>query len=243
MIKIYCEDGSMTKAIKNLKKDSDIELVSFPFENINKRTTDSKRPSELTCDSTFVTGDSDIRISDTVASELFAEIEEIVGKGNYNDIRHIDTAYKEKCQIFVSPDKKDIVNNGRKLFELTGIKFFYCDDIQGINKYIKQIKQNPVRKILNYSWIGITTLLVFLISRFFFLGSEDDFEFLKADLVSSLLNRTVSVMVFGIVSIMILVLINYLMIKDWKTSIRIGLIGIAICLVSSLIGTTMFFYN
>ncbi len=233
----------MTKAIKNLKKDSDIELVSFPFENINKRTTDLKRPSELTCDSTFVTADSDMKISDTVASELFVDIEKIVGKGNYNDIRHIDTAYKEKCQIFVSPDKKDIVNNGRELFKLTGIKFYYCEDIQGINKYIKQIKQNPIRKILNYTWIGITTLLVFLISRFFFLGSEEDFKFLKTDLISNLLNRTISVMVLGIVSILILVLINYLMIKNWKISIRIGLIGIAIYSLSSLIGTILFFYN
>ena len=153
----------MTKAIKNLNKDSDIELISFPFENINKRTTNSKRPPELTCDSNFVTADSDIRIFDTVASEIFANIEKVFGKGNYNDIRHIDTAYKEKCQIFVSPDKKDIINNGRELFELTGIKFYYCEDIQGIKKYIKQIEQNPIRKILNYTWIGITNLSFFLI--------------------------------------------------------------------------------
>lgn len=243
MIKIYCEDGSMTKPIKNLKKDSDIELISFPFENINKRTTDSKRPSEITCDSTFATLDSDIRSSDTVASEIFGDIEKIVGKGNYNDIRHIDTAYKEKCQIFVSPDKKDIVNNGKKLFELTEIKFFYCEDIQGINKSIKQIRLNPIRKILNYIWIGITTLMVFLISRFFFLGSEEDFEFLKADLLSNLLSRTISVMVIGVISILILVLINYFMIKNWKTSIKTGLIGIVVCFLSSLIGTLLFFYN
>ncbi|RKE94666.1 type II toxin-antitoxin system RelE/ParE family toxin [Ichthyenterobacterium magnum] len=104
-------------------------------------------------------------------------------------------------------------------------------------------RQNPIRKILNYIWIGITTLMVFLISRFFFLGSEEDFEFLKADLLSNLLNRTISVMVIGVVSILILVLINYFMIKNWKTSIRTGLIGIVVCFLSSLIGTLLFFYN
>lgn len=141
----------MTKSIKNLKKDPSIELISFPFENINKRTTDSIKPSELTMDSTFVTMDSDIRISDTVGSEIFDDLKNIIGKENFNDIRHVDTAYKEKCQLFISPDKKDIVNKDVELFALTGMQFFYCEDISEIKKYINRIKLNPKRKLLNYT--------------------------------------------------------------------------------------------
>lgn len=129
----------MNKEIRSLKNYRNIELISFPFENINKRTVDSKNPSELTCDSTFITCDSDILISNTVRSDIFESIGKLIGPENYNDIRHVDTAYKEKCKIFISPDKKDIVNKGEELEKLTGIKFFYCEDFDMIKSYINTI--------------------------------------------------------------------------------------------------------
>lgn len=139
-IKIYCEDGAMTKEIRSLKQRDNIILISFPFENYNKRTVDSKLPSNLTCDSTFITADSDMLISDTVHSEIFDSIKRIVGSNNFNDIRHIDTAFKEKCKIFISPDKDDIINKGTDLENLTGIKFFYCKDFELIDNYINELK-------------------------------------------------------------------------------------------------------
>ncbi|WP_139062559.1 hypothetical protein [Aquimarina megaterium] len=143
-IKIYCEDGAMTKDIRMLKNSGSIELISFPFENFNRRTTDSKLPSNLTIDSTFITADSDIKISDTVSSDIFDKIANIIGKENNNDIRHVDTAYKEKCQIFVSPDKKDIINKGKELEELTGIKFFHCDDFSSIKKFLESCHSSTI---------------------------------------------------------------------------------------------------
>ena len=138
-IKIYCEDGSMNKEIRSLNSYQSVELITFPFENFNKRTVDSKRPSELTCDSTFITADSDILISDTDRSEIFESLEKIIGARNYDDIRHVDTAYKEKCRVFISPDKRDIVNKGEELEKLTGIKFFYCREINAIKSYINTL--------------------------------------------------------------------------------------------------------
>ena len=131
----------MTKKVRDLKKIAHIVLISFPFENYNKRTTKSKKPSELTCDSTLITAESDILISDTCRSEIFNSIEKIIGKNNYNDIRHIDTAYKEKCKIFITPDKGDIVNNKVNLERITGIKFFYCEDINSIRNYLSKIQR------------------------------------------------------------------------------------------------------
>ena len=139
MVKIYCEDGSMTKEIKQLKKNSFIQLISFPFENYNRRTHNSKKPSELTCDTTLTFASSTMKIGDTGGSEIFCQIKDIIGKENFNDIRHVDTAYKEKCQLFISPDKKDIINKRERLFKLTGIKFFYCEDIEEIRNYIKTL--------------------------------------------------------------------------------------------------------
>ncbi|MBN1186850.1 MAG: hypothetical protein JXB49_31525 [Bacteroidales bacterium] len=138
-IKIYCEDGALNKNIRSLKKMQNIELISFEFENRNKRTRKSKKPSELTCDSSFIKADSSILISDTARSELFEDIVRIVGAENYNDIRHIDTAYKEECQIFITSDKKDIVSKRKELEKLTGIKFFYDQDYAAIKSFVDEI--------------------------------------------------------------------------------------------------------
>jgi hypothetical protein len=138
-IKIYCEDGAMTKKVRSLRQRDNIKLISFPFENFNKRTIDSKFPSNLTCDTTRITADSDILISDTLPSEIFNSIKKIVGANHFNDIRHIDTAYKENCKIFISPDKDDIINNGEELESITGIKFFFKEDFDLIENYINEL--------------------------------------------------------------------------------------------------------
>lgn len=141
-IKIYCENGALSKEIKALKNLDDIELLYFPFENFTRKAKRSNKPSELTCDNSFYTADDNkIRISDTVGSNIYDLIVRIIGKNNIHDIKHVDTAYKENCQIFISPDKGDIINKAIDLEKLTGIKFFYCGDLDSINAEIKKIRQ------------------------------------------------------------------------------------------------------
>ena len=127
----------MTKEVKELRNLDNIELIGFPFENPNKKVTRSDNPSLLMVDSTLITADDiGIRISDTDESEIFENIARIIGRNHFNDIRHIDTAYKENCKIFISPDKGDIISKAAELEKLTGIKFFYHKDIEGIKKAI-----------------------------------------------------------------------------------------------------------
>lgn len=141
-IKIYCEDGALTKEIKELRTTENIELFVFPFENKNRKVSRSNKPSMLTWDNKFITwDDTSIKFNDTDKSELFEGIAEIVGENHLNDIRHIDTAYKETCIIFISPDKDDIVSKAKALEKLTGIKFFYSQDIQGIRAAIHDLKK------------------------------------------------------------------------------------------------------
>lgn len=140
MIKIYCEDGAMTKEVKNLRSENHIKLFSFPFENRNRKTKNVPKPSRLTADSSFVTADSIINIGDTIKSNKFIDIEKVVGKENFNDIRHLDTAYKNGCQIFLTPDKKDIANKKKELEKILGISIFYCHDIDKIRAKITELK-------------------------------------------------------------------------------------------------------
>ena len=142
-IRIYCEDGAYQKEIRGLKRDYNVELFTFPFENKNKRAKIPKSPSELTCDSTYITIDNDfIRISDTEKSALFSSIVEIIGKDNYNDARHIDTAYKNNCKIFVSPDKGDIINNSEALMRLTGIRFFHWKEYEDLKEHLNFLDED-----------------------------------------------------------------------------------------------------
>lgn len=141
-IKIYCEDGGLTKRIKQLAKSFNVYLVSFPFENINKKTKDCSKPSNLTIDSTYITADNtDICIGDTHLSNKFYEIQNIIGKNNFNDVRHFDTAYKEGCKIFITPDKKDISSKSERLFDATGVMTFHCDDIDRIKDFCNKISE------------------------------------------------------------------------------------------------------
>jgi len=142
-IKIYCEDGALTKEVKELRNSDDIELIGFPHENKNKKVTRSDNPSSLTADNTFITpDDTRIKVSNIDKSEVFDKIADIVGRNHFNDVRHIDTAYKERCLIFISPDKGDIVSKALDLEKLTGIKFFYSRDIQRIKTAIQELKED-----------------------------------------------------------------------------------------------------
>lgn len=136
MIKIYCEDGAVTKPIRKIGQSEEFTLISFPFENHNRRTKDATKPSHLTADSTFFTADNTkVKLSNTSFSDKGNGIKDIIGINNFNDVRHFDTAYKEDCQIFLTPDKKDIASKANRLFTLTGIKVFHCDDIDHIREY------------------------------------------------------------------------------------------------------------
>jgi len=139
-IKIYCEAGAMTSEVRNLKSNPKVKLIGFPFEMKNKRVYKATKPSELTCDSMLINADNtEIKVSDTVKSKKFELIAQVIGATNFNDVRHIDTAYKEKCKIFISNDKNDIINNAIELENITGIKFFHPNDIDEIKKLILEM--------------------------------------------------------------------------------------------------------
>lgn len=140
MIKIYCEDGAVTKEVREIGKSTKFTLISFPFENRNQRTTDATRPSHPTADSTFWTADNTrIKIGNTSFSEISNEVKDIIGLENFNDIRHFDAAYKEGAKIFITPDKKDIASKADSLFKISRIKVFHCDNITEIKKYCSEL--------------------------------------------------------------------------------------------------------
>lgn len=140
MIKIYCENGALTKSIKNLCAKKDVTCLYFKFEEKCRKLKESDKPTDPVFSSTKLTWDSTILFNETFPSEKYNQIAEVVGKINLNDCKHIDTAYKEGCRLFITPDKDHIVKNGKVLFEITGIRFFHRDDLESIVDFIDSLK-------------------------------------------------------------------------------------------------------
>jgi len=121
-IRVYCERGAYRKELGKLEN---IALFGFPYEGKFKKVAQPVSSEILA--SSNLPASSSIRISDACGSDKLSAIQLIVGRSNYFDSVHIDSAYKAGCKIFLSRDKKDIINNRAKLEELLGMKFLHPD--------------------------------------------------------------------------------------------------------------------
>lgn len=115
----------MTKALRELQQTGAITLVSFPYENRNRRIGQRAVPSKLTADSTFITADDTTILISDCESEMFPRIRRIVGGQNEFDVRHIDSAYKTGCRFVFTRDKTDILRKRGELCSLLGITFLH----------------------------------------------------------------------------------------------------------------------
>lgn len=79
------------------------------------------------------------RWSDYTGSNKYQEIQRVIGKQHEQDVKHLDAAYKSKCQCFLTRDKDDIYSKKAELEKLLGMKIYHTDDDwQSFLEYIKQ---------------------------------------------------------------------------------------------------------
>ena len=118
-------------------------LVQFPYDGHNRRVRQRATPSVVTADSTYVTWDMMVSLSDTVESEKFEDIRRIIrrenekrimapagliGEETEGDARHLDSAYKSGCRAFLTTDKQDILRHAAELEPLLGLRLFHPDE-------------------------------------------------------------------------------------------------------------------
>lgn len=84
--------------------------------------------------------DSDIRFCDTERSKKYDEMKKVIWENNIQDINHVDTAYKEKCKIFITNDKDDIIRCRVALENITWIQFFYFKEIDKLKTTINSFQ-------------------------------------------------------------------------------------------------------
>lgn len=130
MKKVYCDSGAYTKGLKKLEESGQIELFYHPYENKNKKINRMSLPSEATWDDVNISWDECcFTWDDFGGSEKINELKKIIGSSHRRDILHLDSAYRSKCDFFITSDKGDIYSKKDEIFKLLNIVVCLHTDI------------------------------------------------------------------------------------------------------------------
>jgi len=139
-MKVYCEHHALRHWLRDLEKRGRINLVLFPYDQRNKRIKEIATPSEATWDELNITWDeADFSWDEFSPSPQYSNICSIIGEENIRDVKHVDSAFKSKCQCMLTCDN-DILSHSQELEELLNIMFFHPDNhkkefIACLNRY------------------------------------------------------------------------------------------------------------
>ena len=124
IIKVYCDNGGYHKILENYKN---IIVYGFAYENINRKIQNKGLPSSNMTWDDFNNSPAtigDLSFGDFYETDIFSDIVKIVGVENKIDANHLDSAYKNKCDVFLTSDCGDIYSKRDKLEPLLNIKIF-----------------------------------------------------------------------------------------------------------------------
>jgi hypothetical protein len=131
MMKIYVDTGGNTKQLRPLHAAGAVVLIGADIDRhpyTHKRGTEVRSTLE-TWDKDKGTWDEDDETWDDEdnASEIYPALVRLVGRNN--DTRHLDTAYRNGCSVFLTSDKDDLWHRREDIERLTGIRVFHNDEI------------------------------------------------------------------------------------------------------------------
>lgn len=127
LIKVYIDTGGWMPALRQLKEAGLVETIHFAYEQRLKRMDEVAPASALTWQSAATWNDLRGQTwASTAPSDRFIKIEAVIGAGNHRDTQHLDSAYKGKCQAFLTSDKGDIWKHRDALFKLLDVQVFHA---------------------------------------------------------------------------------------------------------------------
>ena len=127
MITVYCDNNGFRKGLNSLPN---VKVLTFPYENYNRKIKNNGLPSEAQIDDlgNFTWDTLPATFGDYKRSDKYEEIEKIVGTENRLDALHLDSAYKSGCECFFTCDKTDIGSKRVALFNLLGLRIYHPDE-------------------------------------------------------------------------------------------------------------------
>lgn len=127
MLKVYCDTGAFRIELAGLERERKIRVYQFKYENRNKHIRHMAAPSCPTW--------SELNYPWSELDRPWAEygktsdkrhaIEELLGRNNIRDAKHLDSAYMEGCKAFLTSDKGDIISRRNELRLLLYIEVFH----------------------------------------------------------------------------------------------------------------------
>jgi predicted nucleic acid-binding protein len=142
-MKVYCEHHALRQWLKDLQKESRIILVLFPYDQRAKRIKEVATPSEATWEELNIPWNKlDFSWEEFSPSSRYSEICNIIGEANIRDAKHVDSAFKSKCQCIFTCDR-DILSHSQELEKLLNIKFFHPDNHkEEFMAFLKRYEEN-----------------------------------------------------------------------------------------------------
>jgi len=127
-MKVYCEHHAVRQWQRDLHKKGRITLVLFPYDQRTRRIKEVATPSVAIWKELNITWDeADFSWDEFSPSPHYSDICNIIGEENIRDVKHVDSAFKSKCQCMLTCDN-DILSHSQELEELLNIVFFHPDN-------------------------------------------------------------------------------------------------------------------
>lgn len=150
-IKIYVDNGANIKSIKHHPL---CHFINVPYDKSGRRTQLAKisdaswgqldlRWEELPDED--APNSQDFTFEALEGSKIFDAIIEIVGKEDDKriDVLHLDSAFKEKAEIFFTNDKDDIWSKKELLEPLCGFKIFHSpSELEQMMSYVEKLQSS-----------------------------------------------------------------------------------------------------
>lgn len=123
MLKVYCDTGAYRAELASLEREGRLRVFQFKYENKNKNIRHKAAPSRPSWKELYTWKELDGLTWDDLGktSEKRKTIESLLGPNCIRDVKHLDSAYMEGCEVFLTSDKGDIASRRHELASLLGI--------------------------------------------------------------------------------------------------------------------------
>jgi hypothetical protein len=117
-IKIYCEQGALTQALRRLRESGSVEIVA------GDESPPAVLPTSEIRDLNLVRSEPPGALADYSGSTHFETILMTLGFTRRREALHVDLAWSNGCRAFVTQDP-DILRRRSRLEELLGMRCFH----------------------------------------------------------------------------------------------------------------------
>ncbi len=127
MKRVYCDTGGYRRELQAMEAGGQIELVTYGYENRNRKIPRRAPSSNPTWDEGDSIWDDETGTwNDYKAqSDRWPALVCLIGPQNLRDAKHLESAYRADCDAFLTSDYDDIVARAEEIYITIGVRVFH----------------------------------------------------------------------------------------------------------------------